>query len=284
MMNKGILIAIGGNEDKGSDETKSYLNDFANNGILSRVVKESGGIHARIVVITTASMIPVEVGENYMQAFTKLNCHKVTILDIRLRNQAEDDDYLQHIKTADCVMFSGGDQSKIVDIIGGSTMHHILMERFQKENIVIAGTSAGAMAMSTEMISGGSSTEALFKGSVLMREGMGLIPELIIDTHFIKRGRFGRMAEAVAKFPNLVGIGLSEDTAMIISENNHIKVIGSGMIIIFDPGHLTHNNEEILRNGTPMTMANLIVHVLAKGDSYYLDERKVEALPMEAEF
>jgi cyanophycinase len=284
MMNKGILIAIGGNEDKGSDETKSYLNDFANNGILSRVVKESGGIHARIVVITTASMIPVEVGENYMQAFTKLNCHKVTILDIRLRNQAEDDDYLQHIKTADCVMFSGGDQSKIVDIIGGSTMHHILMERFQKENIVIAGTSAGAMAMSTEMISGGSSTEALFKGSVLMREGMGLIPELIIDTHFIKRGRFGRMAEAVAKFPNLVGIGLSEDTAMIISENNHIKVIGSGMIIIFDPGHLTHNNEEILRNGTPMTMANLIVHVLAKGDSYYLDERKVVALPMEAEF
>jgi cyanophycinase len=284
MMNKGILIAIGGNEDKGSDETKSYLNDFANNGILSRVVKESGGIHAKIVVITTASMIPVEVGQNYMQAFTKLNCHKVTILDIRLRNQAEDEEYLQHIKTADCVMFSGGDQSKIVDIIGGSTMHHVLMERFQKENIVIAGTSAGAMAMSTEMISGGSSTEALFKGSVLMREGMGFIPELIIDTHFIKRGRFGRMAEAVAKFPNLVGIGLSEDTAMIISENNHIKVIGSGMIIIFDPGHLTHNNEEILRNGTPMTMANLIVHVLAKGDSYYLDERKVVALPMEVEF
>jgi cyanophycinase len=140
------------------------------------------------------------------------------------------------------------------------------------------------MAMAKEMISGGSSTESFIKGAVQMSHGLGLIPEIIIDTHFIQRGRFGRQSEAVAKFPNLLGIGLAEDTGLIIKNGKDFKVIGSGMTIIFDPKHIRHNNEKVLEIGTPMTMTNLIVHVLANGDRFDIETREVKVLPIEAPF
>ena len=284
MAYKGILIPIGGNEDKGGEEREGYSLDFVKDGILSRVVRESGGTDAKIAVVTTASRIPVEVGENYQIAFNRLGCSNLTILDIRTSEDAESEETMKVVQEADCIMFSGGDQSRIVDIIGTTSMHRLLKHRFQNDNIVIAGTSAGAMAMSSEMIAGGSSSEALVKGSVDMREGMKFIPGLIIDSHFIQRGRFGRLAEAVARHPHLLGVGLAEDTAMIITNCNQFKVIGSGMVIIFDPSDLTHNNVEILPEGTPMTMSNLTVHVLANSDSFEIDEKKIQVLPIDAEF
>ncbi|MEL6986527.1 MAG: cyanophycinase [Bacteroidota bacterium] len=284
MAYKGILIPIGGNEDKGTGEDDTHVLDFVKDGILSRVVKESGGEKAKVAVVTTASRIPVEVGQKYQDAFTRLGVKDLHILDIRESADAEDEKTLSIVQTCDCIMFSGGDQSRIVDIIGNTAMHRLLKHRFQNDTIVIAGTSAGAMAMSSEMIAGGSSSEALLKGSVEMREGMKFIPGLIIDSHFIQRGRFGRLAEAVAMHPHLLGVGLAEDTAMIIENCNKFKVIGSGMVIIFDPSGLTHNNVEILPEGTPMTMSNLTVHVLANSDSFVIDEKKIQVLPIDAEF
>jgi len=117
-----------------------------------------------------------------------------------------------------------------------------------------------------------------------MREGMAFIPGLIIDSHFIKRGRFGRLAEAVSKHPHLLGVGLAEDTGMIIKNCDHFSIIGSGMVIIFDGSSLTHNNQAILPEGTPMTMANLTVHVLADGDSFEINQKKIHVLPVDAEF
>jgi cyanophycinase len=182
-------------------------------------------------------------------------------------------------------MFSGGDQSKITNKIGETTLHKIIKERYTKEpGFVVAGTSAGAMAMAREMIASGSSKEAFVKGAVKMYQGLGLIPELIIDTHFIQRGRFGRQAEAVAKFPNLLGVGLSEDTGLIIKEGQHAKVIGSGMVIVFDGSNLVHNNEKILYEGTPMTLTNLVVHVLSNGDRINIKTRQVTVLPVQASF
>ena len=282
---KGTLIPIGGNEDKGIDGDESYNLEFIEEGILYHVVEEAGGIDATIVVIPTASSIPVEVGENYVSAFTKLGCKNVKVLDIRSKEDAGKQASINMIKTANCIMFSGGNQSKITDKIGGTEIAKILTDRYQnEEGFVIAGTSAGAMVMANEMIAGGSATEAFIKGAVTMYKGLGLIPGLIIDTHFIKRGRFGRQSEAVAKFPNLIGIGLAEDTGMIIKNGNDCTVIGSGMIIIFDGGKLTHNNEKILEEGTPMTMANLTVHVLSNSDEYDIRNRKVTVLPIEAPF
>jgi len=282
---KGTLIPIGGNEDKGDRNThEQYTLEYIEEGILSRVVKESGGIDAKIVVIPTASSIPVEVGENYIDAFTKLGCTNIHVLDIRSKEDSEKEDSINLINTADCIMFSGGNQSKISEKIGGTSIHQIMKERHQnEEGFVIAGTSAGAMAMATEMIAGGSSTDAFIKGAVIMKKGLGLIPELIFDTHFIQRGRFGRQSEAVAKYPNLLGIGLAEDTGLVI-KNNEFEVIGAGMIIVFDPKTLTHNNEKVLSEGTPMTMANLMVHVLSNGDCFNIKTRKVKVLPIDAPF
>lgn len=283
---KGTLIPIGGNEDKGSHgENENYTLEFIEEGILSHVVREAGGTDAKIVVIPTASSIPVEVGDNYLSAFTKLNCTNVHVLDIRSKDDAEKQTSIDLAKTANCIMFSGGDQSKITDKIGGTSIHKILIDRYQNEDgFVIAGTSAGAMVMAEEMIAGGSATESFIKGAVDMYKGLNLIPELIIDTHFIQRGRFGRQSEAVAKFPNLIGFGLAEDTGLIIKNGNDCTVIGSGMVIVFDGSKLTHNNETLLEEGTPMTMANLTIHVLSNSDKYDIKTRKVEVLAIDADF
>lgn len=282
---KGTLIPIGGNEDKGMGNDEKHTLEFIDEGILYHVVKEAGGEDANIVVIPTASSIPKEVGENYMTAFTTLGCKNVTVLNIKSKKDSEKEASIQLIKEANCIMFSGGDQSKITNRIGGTTIHRILKERYNNETgFVIAGTSAGAMAMTNEMIAGGSPREAFIKGAVTMYSGLGLIPELIIDTHFIQRGRFGRVSEAVAKFPNLLGFGLAEDTGMIIKNGNECTVIGSGMVIIFDGHKLTHNNEKVLDEGTPMTIANLTVHVLSNGDQYDISKRLVRVLPIEAPF
>jgi cyanophycinase len=282
---KGTLIPIGGNEDKGIEADEMYTLEFIEEGILYHVVEEAGGVDAKIVVIPTASSIPVEVGENYLNAFSKLGCKNIDVLDIRSKEDSETDHAISLINNANCVMFSGGNQSKITDNIGNTTIHKTLVDRYKNEKgFVIAGTSAGAMAMANQMIAGGSATESFIKGAVNMYKGLGLIPELIIDTHFIRRGRFGRQSEAVAKFPNLIGFGLAEDTGMIIKNGNDCTVIGSGMVIVFDGSTLTHNNEKILEEGTPMTMTNLTIHVLSNSDEYNIKNRRVKVLPIEAPF
>lgn len=282
---KGILIPIGGNEDKGIEVSEQYSLEFISEGILYHVVKESGGPKGLFVIIPTASSIPEEVGQNYLAAFKKLGCGNVKVLDIRKRKEADLAEHLKMVREANCVMFSGGDQSKITKRIGGSMLHQILADRYQNESgFVIAGTSAGAMAMSQEMIAGGSSRESFIKGAVLMYHGLGLIPNVMFDTHFITRGRFGRVSEAVAIHPELLGIGLAEDTGMIIRNGNEMKVIGSGMVIVFDGQDISHNSHKLLEKNTPMTITNLRVHVLSNSDKFFLKERKVEVLGIHEPF
>lgn len=284
MVAKGVLIPIGGNEDKGLEHSENYSLDFVEDSILSHVVKEAGGIGANIVIIPTASSIPKEVSSNYVEAFDKLGCSNLKVLDIRNRLQSETKETVKVLEEADAVMFSGGDQSKIAKFIGNTKAHQILSERYKNERFVIAGTSAGAMAMSEHMIAGGSSQESMNKGAVHMRGGLGFVKGLVIDTHFIKRGRFGRIAEAMAIHPNLLGLGLAEDTGIVIEQRNHFKVIGSGMVLIFDPGKLTHNNHSVLPEGTPISLGNLVVHILANNDEFTIDDRKVSISPIDAEY
>lgn len=280
---KGTLIPIGGNEDKGNGENEQYTLEYVKDGILSRVVRESGGNDSMIIVIPTASSIPVEVGKNYQDAFQKLGCTNVQIMDIRSREDAEKSDFLELMKKANCVMFSGGDQSKIVKYIGGTLLHDIIKEKYENEDFVIAGTSAGAMCMSEEMIKGGGVQEAFTKGATRMGKGMSFIPNFIIDSHFIRRGRFGRLAEAVAKFPLRVGIGLAEDTGLVIKNRNECEVIGSGMVILFDPRRLIHNNRDAVPDGSPMSITNLKTHILANGDKLDIKEKRVHISPIHLE-
>lgn len=281
---KGTLIPVGGNEDKGMGLNETYCLDFIKQGILSTILKESGGTSAHIVIITTASSIPKIVGDNYVNAFNALGCEHIHILDIRKKSEANAKSTLNLLEQADCIMFSGGDQSKIIKSIADSNSHTVIRKRLEETKVVIAGTSAGAMSMSLQMIAGGSVVDAMQKGNVKMVRGMGFLDQLIIDSHFIQRGRFGRLAEAVARFPKLLGIGLAEDTGLIIRKGNDCEVIGSGMVVLFDPRNLNHNRYEDLEPGTPMSLSNLTTHILASGDRFKIRERSLKILPLESSF
>jgi cyanophycinase len=281
---KGTLIAIGGNEDKGFGTDESYSLDFIEEGILSHVVSRAGGNDAVIKVITSASSIPEEVGIGYEKAFKKLSCTNVEMLHIKTKKQANHPETLQKLLSADAVLFSGGDQRVLSKIYRKSEFLTILKERYMSDNFVIAGTSAGAVAMSLNMVCGGSSAYSMLKGAVKMMPGLGLLEKVIFDSHFIKRGRFGRLTEAVSLHPGLLGVGLGEDTGIIITNGNCFQTIGSGMVILFDGTQFTHNTAKKLKPGTPISISNMVVHVLANGDKYYLDEKKVDILPMDAPF
>lgn len=280
MSAKGILIPIGGNENKGIETSEIYHLEYILDGILSRVVKESGGKDALIIIIPTASSIPKEVGENYISAFEKLGCTNLHVMDIREREESEDPVNIELIKKANCIMFSGGNQSKITEKIGGTSLHKIMLDRYKTDPLVIAGTSAGAMCMSLEMITGGSSTEAFIKGAVGMGAGMNFIPDLIIDSHFIRRGRFGRLAEAVATHPKLIGIGLAEDTGLVIKDCEEVEVIGSGMVIVFNARKAKHNNRNSVTEGSPMSLTNLKTHIFASGDRFNIRKKKIKISPL----
>ena len=207
---KGKLIAIGGAEDKGTDLEKGEIQrnnlNFFERGILRRIAQEAGGTMSRIEVITTASMIPFEVGDNYLDAFGKIGCTNVDVMHIRNRGDVVNEEYIQRIRECDAVMFSGGNQLRLSSIFGGTEFLEILLTRLaEEENFVIAGTSAGAMAMSNTMIYEGNATKAHLKGEVKITTGLGFMDDVIFDSHFEKRGRFGRLAQAVAANPSCIG-------------------------------------------------------------------------------
>ena len=276
---KGKLIAIGGAEDKGSDLETGHMHSGNHNffelGILRRIVEESGGIHARIEVITTASTIPFEVGDNYMDAFGRIGCINIGTMHIRTRADAQEPEYLQRIKDCNTIMFSGGNQLRLSTIYGGTALLKIILDRYHNdETFTVAGTSAGAMGMSNTMIYEGNATRAHLKGEVKMATGLGFIDDVIIDSHFEKRGRFGRLAQAIASNPQCIGVGLGEDTGMLITEGNKMEAIGSGMVMIIDGHDIAHSNIADIPDSNPISVENLRVHLCALGNGYLLGERK----------
>jgi len=281
-MPTGKLISIGGNEFKFKNEDDEVLinrldQDFFELGILERFVSESGGLDAYLEVITTASSIPLEVGESYQHAFNKIGCTNVNFLHIRDREDASKPEFISRVEKANGIMFTGGNQFRLTTIFGGTNFLTTLIKRYQKDGLIIAGTSAGAMAMSRTMIYQGSSPRALLKGEVKITTGFGLLDDVIIDSHFITRGRFGRLTQAVASNPSCIGIGLGEDTGIIVTDGDNFEVIGSGLVLIFDGHEIKHNNISDLPEGTPISIEHMIVHALAKGDKYQISTRKFKA-------
>lgn len=275
----GKLIAIGGAEDKGTDLEKGEIQrnnlNFFELGILRRIAQEAGGLHANIEVVTTASTIPIEVGENYLDAFAKIGCSNVNVMHIRNREDANNPNYLQRINECDCVMFSGGNQLRLTAVFGGTTFLQTVKKRYETENtFVVAGTSAGAMAMSNTMIYEGNATRAHLKGEVKITTGLAFMDNVIFDSHFEKRGRFGRLAQAVAANPSCIGIGLGEDTGMLITEGNKMEAIGSGLVMIIDGHDIKHSNIADIPDGNPISVENLKVHLCEKGNGYWVNERK----------
>lgn len=276
---KGKLIAIGGAEDKGTDLEKGEIHrnnlNFFELGILRRIVEEGGGAMSRIEVITTASTIPYEVGENYLNAFGKIGCTNVGLLHVRNRADANDPAYLERIKNCGTIMFSGGNQLRLSSTFGGTAFLQIIMDRYYNEpDFVVAGTSAGAMAMSNTMIYEGNATKAHLKGEVKITTGLGFMDDVIFDSHFEKRGRFSRLAQAVASNPSCIGIGLGEDTGMLITGGNRMQAIGSGLVIIIDGHDIVHSNIADIPDGNPISIENMKVHFCENGNGYLVKERR----------
>ncbi|MFZ1825223.1 MAG: cyanophycinase [Chitinophagales bacterium] len=266
---KGKLIAVGGAEQRSNRVSKGKLE------VLRRILRETEGKNPVIEIITTASGIPNQIGKEYEDAFNYLGCTNSKHMAIRNRRDAEKKDFISRIKSCNGIMFSGGDQTKLSEVFLESEILEIMMQRYHtEEGFVIAGTSAGAMAQSEKMINGGTPVETLKKGRAKLKQGLGFINTAIIDSHFINRGRFGRLVVAVAEHPALMGIGISEDTGVIIKENRFLEVIGSNQVILVDGKDLKYNSAAFNTERT-INLEYIIFHLFSKGTHFDIQERKI---------
>jgi cyanophycinase len=277
MVPKGKLVIIGGAVDLGSslnfNENISHPHyiKFFEHGILKRIITESSKAENSIVeVITTASQIPDIVGIEYIKSFNQLQLYNVNVLHIKSREDANNEEYLERLKKADVLMFTGGDQLRLSSIFGGTQFMQIMKKKYMEDDFMIAGTSAGAAAASTNMIYRGSSSEALVKGEVQITAGLGFIDSVIIDTHFVQRGRIGRLFYAVASNPGMLGIGLGEDAGLLITNGDTMEAIGSGLTILVDGRYISETNIYDVEMGAPVSIDNLRVHVMSIFDKYDL--------------
>jgi len=279
---RGKLIIIGGAVDKGSftetdlDKNAAKNLNFFEAGILKRIIEESKHkTNSRIEVITTASKIPREIGPEYVKALHYLGADNADILNIEKREEASEKQVLDRLRAADVVMFTGGDQLRLTSILGGTPFHNMLLEKYHNEEFIYAGTSAGAAAASNNMIYQGSSSEALLKGEVKITSGLGLIDGVIIDTHFVQRGRIGRLFQSVVGNPKVLGIGLGEDTGLLITNNSMMEAIGSGLVILVDGREIKDTNLTQVELGQPISISHLVTHVLSIYDTFDLTTFKM---------
>lgn len=275
---KGKLLLIGGAEDKAgkgnSPDIKNENKEFEPYEILEELLPSNGRSKRSIEIITTATIKPAKAGNLYLETFERIGCSNVGLIQIYDKDTARDTSFVKRIEKAHAVLFIGGDQFRLSTILGNSdVLDTIFKKYYQDKDFIVAGTSAGAMAMSEIMIYEGDSNEALLKGDLKVCAGFGFIDRCIIDTHFVKRGRFGRLAHAVLINPVCTGIGLGEDTALIIHKGK-AECRGSGMVTIIDGKDIGHSNIAYAEKDTPLCVENLKVHLLCKGNGYLLKERR----------
>lgn len=260
---KGVLVAIGGNEDKENDLE-----------ILRQTLAVSSHQPPSISLITSASSEPEVMEANYRRAFDRIGVGAIHVLHIRNREAALDPENLAHVMEDHIIFFTGGDQLRITSILGGSPILHEVRRRYYCEECVVAGTSAGASALPETMIYEGESSEALRKGEVQMTSGIGLVRKVIIDSHFIKRGRFSRLMQTVTSNPGTIGLGLGEDTGVVIRDGHLLEAIGGGLIVIFDGANITHSNIADIEKGQAIAVQGVTIHTLVKGYGYDLLSRE----------
>jgi cyanophycinase len=256
-----VFIAIGGAEDKLKEKT-----------ILKRVLLESGKAQPRVCVVTTATGFPDDARKTYLDAFQSLGITECSVLHIDSRESAQDPATIQHLDAADIIFFSGGDQLRLTSILGGTPFLEAVMRRAQ-EDAVIAGTSAGAAVMSGLMIYGGEAARAMEKGHVALTSGFGFVNGIVFDTH-LERGRITRLFNVVATNPATLGIGLHEDTGVVV-RGDVMEVIGRNSVTIVDGKDLKNSNVAGIERGETIKAENYLVHDLKAGERYNLKSRKI---------
>ena len=265
-MAEGHVIVIGGAEDKVRERI-----------ILSRFVALAGGQDARIAVISSASSLGPLAGEMYRKVFTELGAAHVTPLHATTRVQANDEAAARAVHDATGVFLTGGNQLRLSSTIGGTAVAQAIAER-HRHGSVVAGTSAGASAMSSHMVAFGASGGTPKQRMVQMAAGLGILPGVIIDQHFQQRNRLGRLLATIAQNPALLGMGIDEDTAAVVSPDMTMEVIGRRSITIVD-GSDSETDAWEVRAHRPIMISNVVLHSLPVGYRFDLRRRVRIAAP-----
>jgi cyanophycinase len=257
------LLVIGGAEELGPGrETRGT--------ILGRFVALAGGPAANLVVIATATSDPDLREAEYAEVFAGLGAGSTTPLRLTEREQANSEEAVAVLRAATGVFFTGGDQLRITTVIGGSKVDSALHGRVA-DGLVLAGTSAGAAMMSSTMIIGGRDAD-VSTSSVRIAPGLEFLPGVLIDMHFAARGRLNRLLSAVAMYPHELGLGIDEDTAILV-DGDRFEVLGSGSVTVIDAGPATRIRTPVDGDG-PIALFGVQLHVLPAGNAYELTERR----------
>lgn len=264
---KRNLIIIGGAEDKKGGKE-----------ILKEVCSSIDMNNDNLVIATLATESPIEAGDKYKKIFSSLGVKNIKTLDINHRKHAFLQENVEIIKNADLIFFTGGDQLRITSLIGGTPVGNEMRYSYERGCIYV-GTSAGASVVSDIMIVTGEDEESPRKCTLKMSPGLGFINHVIIDQHFAQRGRIGRILAGISQNPDVLGIGIDEDTAIVVNEKAMLKVIGSGAVYVIDGWNITHTNVSEQYQDEILSIFNVKMHVLIKGNVFDLNKRE----PMEEE-
>lgn len=256
----GHLVIIGGGEDREHDKA-----------ILSRFVELAGGADARIVVITAASKIADEMWEVYDRAFGELGVITRIHVALSSRQDANSEDVVRQVSLADGIFMTGGDQKRLLAMIGGTALDAEMHTALKVRGACIGGTSAGASAMSGHMLTQGRADLHPEKGSVSLGAGLGFLHRVVIDQHFSERHRLSRLLSLVAQNPYLQGIGIDENTALVVELGVGIEVLGEGAVTIVDGRHLLTNLADIAERDTPQ-LIDVRLHLLPAGSVFRLPQ------------
>ncbi len=259
---QGKLMLIGGAEDK-----------FEQKFILRSFFDYCGGRRARLAILPSASESE-ESGAIYQQIFTDLGAQSVQVLPLFKREDADLPDVARDLARARGIFLTGGDQNKIVSVLHGTASLRAILSAFEK-GATVAGTSAGAAAVSNPMIGGGVRGSFPRSGMVKLSTGLGLTRSLLVDQHFHQRNRIGRLITAVMSFPAMLGIGVDEDTAAVVTPDARLKVLGRGTVTVVDSTNMQSANPATTPDGTPLAFTNLTLHMLVHGGQFDLKKRAV---------
>lgn len=258
---KGTLVIIGGHEDKEGEKK-----------ILSLIAERAKG--KKLVVATVATDEPEETWNEYRALFTGLGVQNIEHLDVRTREQALSDECSRYLQDAAVVFFTGGDQLKITSQLGDSVVYRQIHLVLQNGGTV-AGTSAGASVMSTTMlISGEGDQSPEVQDAIRMAPGFGFLPDAVIDQHFAERGRVGRLLAAIAQNPRLLGIGIDEDTSIVVTGNEQFEVVGNGSVYVLDASQVTYSNLTDTELEAKLAAFDVKLHLLSEGYRYDLQNRR----------
>ncbi|MFN8500169.1 MAG: cyanophycinase [Anaerolineae bacterium] len=259
---RGPLMAIGGAEDKVGPRR-----------VLRHFLRLAGDGAARIVVLPVASSFTAEVGERYLALFNELGAARVAVIDVATREEALDPGLTRALDDATGVFLSGGNQVKITTLLGGTPLATAI-RHCHARGAVVGGTSAGASVLSQHMIAFGRSGGAPEQRMVSLSPGLGLTNRLVIDQHFRQRDRLGRLMSAVAFNPFLIGVGVDEDTAIVLDHHNMLEVVGGHSVTIVDGGEITYTDIHQVKQYGNVSAHNLRISVLTNGQHYDVRARR----------